>query len=105
MDAPKAGAPFKPLEELKETLLPIFKGEITQTYLPWASANLAAAQDKQDRTSVKIEKKAFEQVTQHYAATSFKSVQKAVRRLNENEALSSFLDEAGAKDFFEPSKN
>ena len=54
---------------------------------------------------MKIEKKAFEQVTQHYAATSFKSVQKAVRRLNENEALSSFLDEAGAKDFFEPSKN
>ena len=105
MDAPKAGAPFKPLEELKETLLPIFKGEITQTYLPWASANLAAAQDKQDRTSVKIDKKAFEQVTQHYAATSFKSVQKAVRRLNDNEALSSFLEEAGAKAFLEPSKS
>ncbi|WP_300391470.1 glutathione S-transferase family protein [Henriciella sp.] len=101
MDAPKAGAPFKPLDELKETLLPLFKDEIAVTYLPWAAANLQATQDKQDRTSVKIEKKAFEQVTQHYAATSFKSVQKAVRRLNDNEALTGFLDEADAKSFFD----
>lgn len=103
MDAPKAGAPFKPLDELKETLLPLIRDEIALTYLPWAAANLAASQDKQDRTSVMIEKKAFEQVTQHYAATSFKSVQKAVRRLNENEALTSFLEEAGARPFFDTS--
>ena len=103
MDAPKAGAPFKPLDELKETLLPLVRDEIALTYLPWAAANLAASQDKKDRASAMIEKKAFEQVTQHYAATSFKSVQKAVRRLNENEALTSFLDEAGARPFFDAS--
>ena len=100
MDAPKAGAPFKPLDELKETLLPLFRDEIAQTYLPWADTNLTASQEKQERTSVKIEKKAFEQVTQQYAATSYKSVQKAVRRLNDNEALSAFLEEAGIAAFF-----
>ena len=104
MDAPKAGAPFKPLDELKETLLPIFKDEIAQTYLPWAEANLKASQDKADRVSVKIEKKAFEQVTQQYAGTSFKSVQKAVRRLNDNDALTGFLKDAGADGFFDTGK-
>ena len=104
MDAPKAGAPFKPLDELKDTLLPLFRDEIAVTYLPWAAANLEASQAKADRMTVKIEKKAFEQVTQHYAATSFKSVQKAIRRLNDNEALMAFLDEAGAKGFFENGK-
>ena len=49
---------------------------------------------------MKFGRKAFEQVTQRYAATSFKSVQKAVRRLSDNEALSAFLEKAGAKDFF-----
>ncbi len=51
--------------------------------------------------SAKIEKKSFEQVTQRYAATSFKSVQKAVRRLSDNHALTAFLDKTGAKAFFE----
>lgn len=101
MDAPKAGAPFKPLEELEPTLLALFRDEVAVTYLPWANANLDANMDKNDRMDVKIEKKAFEQVTQRYAATSFKSVQKAVRRLSDNDALSSFLDKAGAKDFFD----
>ena len=103
MDAPKAGAPFKPLDELKETLLPLFRDEIAVTYLPWASANLQAQQDKQDRMTATIEKKAFEQVTQHYAATSYKSVQKAVRRLNDNEPLKAFLDDASMGAFFEKS--
>ncbi|MEM5515529.1 glutathione S-transferase family protein [Henriciella sp. AS95] len=101
MDAPKAGAPFKTLEELEPTLLPLFADEVAQTYLPWADANLDANQSKNDRMSVKIEKKAFEQVTQRYAATSFKSVQKAVRRLSDNETLSAFLDKAGASAFFD----
>ena len=101
MESPKAGAPFKPLEELEETLLPLFKDEIAETYLPWAEANLEANKASEDRTSVKVEKKAFEQVTQRYAATSFKSVQKAVRRLSDNEALSGFLDKAGIKGFFD----
>lgn len=99
MDAPTAGAPFKPLEELEATLLPLFRDELAATYLPWASANLEANQARQDRTSVKLEKKAFEQVTQRYAATSFKSVQKAVRRLSDNEALAAFLDKAGLMTF------
>ena len=101
MDAPKAGAPFKSLEELEPTLLPLFADEVAATYLPWAEANLEANLSKTERMSAKIEKKSFEQVTQRYAATSFKSGQKAVRRLSDNHALTAFLDKTGAKAFFE----
>ncbi|MEL7113963.1 MAG: glutathione S-transferase C-terminal domain-containing protein, partial [Pseudomonadota bacterium] len=44
MEAPKAGGPFKPLSELEETLLPLFRDEVSATYLPWAKANLDAAE-------------------------------------------------------------
>ena len=101
MDAPKADGDFKPLAELEATLLPIFRDELAQTYLPWAQANLEANYAKNDRMSVKLEKKEFEQVTQRYAATSFKSVQKAVRRLSDNDALAKFLSDAGAATYFE----
>ena len=50
---------------------------------------------------VKLENKTFEQVTQRYAATSFKSVQKVVRRLSDHDALTSFLEKASARAFFE----
>ena len=101
MDAPKAGDSFKPLSELEPTLLAIFTEELSQTYLPWAKETLEADIAKQDRVSVKIEGKAFEQVTQRYAATSFKSVQKAVRRLSDNENLTAFLKAAGADVYFQ----
>ncbi|MAN74966.1 MAG: glutathione S-transferase [Henriciella sp.] len=101
MDAPKAGDGFKSLEELKPTLLPIFSEELSKTYLPWAKATLEADIAKEDRVSVKLDRKAFEQVTQRYTATSFKSVQKAVRRLSDNEALTDFLKTAGADVYFQ----
>lgn len=97
MDAPKAGGPFKPLAELEETLLPIFKDEVAVTYMPWARANMDAAERNAERVSVKLDGKAYDQITQHYAARAYKSVLKAVMALKDAPGLDGFLDSAGAK--------
>jgi len=98
MDAPNAGGPFKPLSELQETLLPLFRDEVAVTYLPWAEANLTAAQEKAERTSVKLDGKAYDQVTQHYAARAYASVKKAVQASREAPGLEAFLANAKAAD-------
>lgn len=100
MEAPKAGGPFQPLGELEDTLLPLFKDEIAVTYLPWAKANMEAAEGKADRVSVKLDRKVYEQVAQHYAARAFRSVTKAVKKAKSAPGLSEFLDKAGAADLF-----
>ena len=97
MDAPKAGGPFKPLNELDDTLLALFKDEVAVTYMPWARANMDAATRKAERVSLKIDGKDYEQVTQHYAARAYKSVVTAVEAAKDAEGLDAFLDNAGAK--------
>ncbi len=98
MEAPKAGGPFKPLSELEATLLPLFKDEVAVTYLPWAKANLAAAEAKEERVALKLDGKAYEQITQHYAARAFKSVHKAAVAAKDAAGLAAFLEGAGATD-------
>lgn len=101
MDSPKAGGPFKSLSELQETLLPLFTEEIAVTYLPWAKSNLDAAEAKQDRVSIKLDSKGYEQITQHYAARAFKAVRKAVADAKELESLSEFLSKSNAASYFD----
>ncbi|MCF6328287.1 MAG: glutathione S-transferase [Henriciella sp.] len=97
MDAPKAGGPFKPLSELEETLLPLFRDEVAATYMPWARANMDAATRKADRTKVKLDGKAYEQITQHYAARAYRAVIKALDSAKNAPGLDTFLDTSGAK--------
>ncbi|MEL6857242.1 MAG: glutathione S-transferase family protein [Pseudomonadota bacterium] len=100
MEAPNAGGPFKPLSELESTLLPLFKDEVAVTYLPWAKANLAAAEAKEERVALKLDGKAYEQITQHYAARAFKSVHKAAVAAKDAAGLAAFLESAGATEQF-----
>ena len=97
MDAPKAGGPFKPLSEHEETLLPLFRDEVAATYMPWARANMDAATRKADRTKVKLDGKAYEQITQHYAARAYRAVIKALDTAKNAPGLDAFLDTSGAK--------
>ncbi|MEO1158515.1 MAG: glutathione S-transferase C-terminal domain-containing protein, partial [Pseudomonadota bacterium] len=100
MDAPKAGGPFKPLGELQDTLLPLFKDEIAVTYLPWAKANMDAAEAKAERVTLKLDGKAYDQITQHYAARAFKAVTKAIESSKDADGLQAFLDAANASSAF-----
>ena len=99
MDAPKAGAPFAKLEELSETLLPIFRDELSRAYLPWAAENSESTSRRRKKVSVQLEDGLFEQPTQKYAGRSFKAVKKALSKLAEADGLEAFLDAAKAKPF------
>lgn len=96
METPNAGAPFKPLEELAPTLLPIFKDEVAKTYLPWALANADNASKRRKQLSVKIAGGQFEETTQRYAAKSFKSLRKTLAASTDAEGLAPFLKSARA---------
>jgi len=97
MENPKPGGPFKPLNELDDTLLALFKDEVAVTYMPWARANMDAATRKAERVELNLDGKAYEQITQHYAARAYQAVVKAVDEAKDAEGLDAFLDNAGAK--------
>ncbi|MEM7493461.1 MAG: glutathione S-transferase family protein [Pseudomonadota bacterium] len=99
MDAPKAGGPFKPLSELEETLAPLFTDEIAVTYMPWALANMKAVEAGADTVQVKIDSMKYEQVVQHYAARAYKSVLKALDKVQKADGLDAFFDKVGAKPY------
>ena len=100
MEDPKASGPFETLETLQETLLPIFEGEVSRTYLPWAFANAASASRQKKRFSVTFDDGLFEQSTQTYAARSFGAVRAEVAARMRDPALTAFLDAANARSFF-----
>ncbi|MBA3070492.1 MAG: glutathione S-transferase [Hyphomonas sp.] len=97
MEDPKASGPFAPLDELSATLLPIFEGEVSRTYLPWAFANAASASREKKRFSVTFDDGVFEQATQSYAARAFAAVRAEVAGRMSDPALPAFLDAAGAR--------
>lgn len=99
MDAPKAGGPFKSLDELDDTLLPLFRDEVAVTYLPWARANMEAAAANEEQVSLKLDGKAYDQITQHYAARAFKSLLKMIGDSKDAPGLEAFLDKASAKTY------
>jgi glutathione S-transferase len=100
MDDPKASGPHEPLSALEKTLLPIFEGEVSRTYLPWAFANAASASREKKRFSVTFDDGLFEQSTQSYAARAFGAVRSEVAARLDDPALAAFLDAAGARAFF-----
>lgn len=100
MEEPRAGGPFLPLDELSDTLIALFSGEISKTYLPWAAANMASASRRKKRFSVTLEDGLFEQSTQRYAALAFRTIKKALKAQAETESLAAFLGEAEAQNYF-----
>ncbi len=95
MEAPKAGAPFKPIEDVSETLLPLFKDEIAVAYLPWAEANSLSITKRRKVTKVDLADGSFEQGTQRYAAKSWRAVKKSVgKAAKTSDALAAFLTSA-----------
>lgn len=100
MENPKASGPFEPLAALEATLLAIFEGEVSRTYLPWTFANAASASRGKKRFSVTLDDGLFEQATQTYAARAFGNVRAEVAARMNAPALPAFLEAAGATTFF-----
>lgn len=100
MQDPKVGGPYKSLDEVGETLLPLLRDEVAKTFLPWAAANGASASRRRRKFSVTLEDGIFEQSTQRFAAKSFKDVKKKVEKVaRASEPLEKFLEAAGVKTF------
>lgn len=100
MEDPKASGPFEALSALEATLLPIFEGEVSRTYLPWAFANAASASREKKRFSVTFDDGIFEQATQSYAARAFAAVRASVTARLSDPALAAFLEAAGISEIF-----
>lgn len=99
MEAPTPGAPFAKLEDLAATLLPLFRDEVSVTYLPWAAANSTAITKRKKEINIELADGPYAQGTQRYAAKSFRTVKKAVDKFKKADGLNAFLDSAGAKPF------
>jgi hypothetical protein len=99
MEGPHAGGPFEDLTALGETLAPLFKDELSVTYLPWASANTASASRNKKRFSATLGDGIFEQSTQRYAARAFRAVRAAFAKSADNAPLQDFLEATAAKKY------
>lgn len=99
MDDPKPNAPFETLDNLKETLMPLFKKEVGVTFLPWAAANLEASLSRQEVVTVTLGKEEISHTPLRSAARSFKDVRRKFSVRDEDEALQAFVEEAGIGEF------
>lgn len=91
MKSPVAAGPFEPLASLELTLKPLFESEISKTYLPWASANLASAKRTRQRFSVTLSDGLFEQATQPASARAFSDLQRMLQEWRNDPELLQFL--------------
>lgn len=101
MQDPKASGPYAGLDQLRPTLLPLFDGEASRTFLPWAKANTASAMRGRKRFSVTLDDGLFEQATQNYAGRSFQSLRERIEASLDAPGLADFLADAGAAQFFQ----
>ena len=100
MDDPKASGPHGDLATLRPTLLALFDGEVSNTFLPWAKANTASALRGKKRFSVTLDDGLFEQATQVYAGRSFHSLRERTEAVKDSPGLADFLNDSGAAPFF-----
>jgi glutathione S-transferase len=96
MADPKAGGPFATLDELKETLAPIFASEVAQAFLPWAAENLESSLAHLESFSVTLGKDELQLAPLRSSARSFRELRKKFVSAQTIEALKAFTDDTGS---------
>jgi glutathione S-transferase len=96
MAAPAASAPFEALDDLKETLAPIFKDELACAFLPWAAENLENSLAGNEAFDVAVGKETLHLAPLRSAARSFRELRRKFVTGQTIEPLKAFTDEAGA---------
>lgn len=97
----KPGGPFESLEDLQETLIPIFKNDLAKFFLPWAAENLESALAGNETFEVKLGKDTFTLHPIRSAARSFRELRKRFVSAQEIEALKAFTDAGEATEFLQ----
>jgi glutathione S-transferase len=96
MAAPTASGPFEALDDLKETLAPIFSSELACSFLPWAAENLENSLAGAETFAVTLGKEAFTLTPLRSAARSFRELRRKFVTGQTIEALKAFTDETAS---------
>ncbi len=95
MAAPTATGPFASLEDLRETLLPIFSEELAAGFLPWAAENLENSLAGNDTFDITFGKEQFTLAPLRSSARSFRELRRKFVGGQEIPELRAFTDAAG----------
>lgn len=99
MAAPTASGPFAALDDLKETLAPIFSDDLAQFFLPWAAENLENSLSGNESFTVTLGKDALTLAPLRSAARSFRELRRKFVAGQTIETLKAFTDETGSTAF------
>jgi glutathione S-transferase len=93
---PQPSGPFEALDDLKETLAPLFAEELSSAFLPWAAENLENSLAGNETFGVALGKETFQLAPLRSAARSFRELRRKFVTGQTIEALKAFTDETGS---------
>lgn len=99
MSAPTASGPFAALDDLKETLAPIFAEDLAAFFLPWAAENLENSLAGAETFTVALGKDTLTLAPLRSAARSFRELRRKFVTGQEIETLKAFTDETASTAF------
>lgn len=99
MSAPTASGPFAALDDLKETLAPLFQDDLALFFLPWAAENLESSLAGAETFTVTLGKDAVSMTPLRSAARSFRELRRKFVTGQTIEALKAFTDDTTATSF------
>jgi len=99
MSAPTASGPFAALEDLKETLAPIFADDLATFFLPWAAENLENSLSGNETFNITFGKEALTLTPLRSAARSFRELRRKFVTGQAIAGLKTFTDETGSTAF------
>ena len=92
MSAPMASGPFAALDDLKETLAPLFAEDLAAFFLPWAAENLESAHAGNESFEVTFGKDTLKLAPLRSAARSFRELRRKFLMGQTIEPLKAFTD-------------
>jgi glutathione S-transferase len=99
LDDPKPSGPFEALDDLRETLAPIFSEELAAAFLPWAAENLESSLAGLETFDVTLGKDTFTLTPLRSAARSFRELRRKFVTGQTIEPLKAFTDETASTIF------
>lgn len=96
---PKASGPFEALDDLKETLAPIFAEELVAGFLPWAAENLESSLAGLETFNVTLGKDTYALTPLRSAARSFRELRRKFVSGQMISTLKAFTDETASTVF------
>lgn len=93
---PQPSGPFEALDDLKETLAPLFAEDLACAFLPWAAENLENSLAGHETFGVTLGKETYQLAPLRSAARSFRELRRKFVAGQTIEALKAFTDETAS---------